>query len=146
MVDDLTGAAAVRAGVLALHLTEEGALDLDDHAGAVAALAGDDLAVCLGSGAAAVITRGEAVVGDRLLAAGSRLLERDREPDAHVTPAGASLACVAAAAGAAPKERREHVGEAPEEVAHVDVISTPTEARRTVGVSVTVVVGTLGLV
>ena len=99
VVDDLALAVAGGAGPLGLHLAEDRALDLDDATRAVAALAGAELAALGGARTVAVLAGREARVGDGLGAAGSGLLERHREADAHVAAAGAL--CLAAGAPAA---------------------------------------------
>ena len=148
MVDDLALAVARGAGALGLHLTEDRPLDLDDTPGAVAALAGAQLPSLGGAGAVAVLAGGEARVGDRLGAARGRLLERDREADAHVAPARALRLAAGAAAAHAAEERVEDVPEAKapaaEDVGDVDVVGP--EPGGAVRVSVAVVVGPLPVV
>ena len=55
LVHDLAAAVADGAGGLGLHLAEDGALDLDHAAGAVAAVAGLGVAALGDAGAAAVV-------------------------------------------------------------------------------------------
>ena len=142
LVHDLAAAVADRAGGLGLHLAEDGALDLDHAAGAVAAVAGLGVAALGDAGAAAVVAGRETLVGDGLLAAGGRLGEGDPQVDAHVAAARAGLG---AAAALAAEEGVEDVAEAKataaEDVGDVNVVGA--KAGGAVGVSVAVVVGAL---
>ena len=146
MVDDAADAMADGTGGLALHLAEDGALDLDDDARAMAAVAGADRASLGDAGTAAIIAGGKARIGDGLGATGGGFLERDLEADAHVAAVRADARASALRAHAA-EEAVEDVVDAEasaEEIGHVD--AAPAEASGSIGIAVTVVVGTLALV
>ena len=117
LLDDLAGAAAVRAGALRLEHAERRALGLGHDAGAAAVRAGLRRRALGRAGAAAVATGLDALDRDLLFAAEGRLLEGK---DNGLANGFAALRCVAAlrtaAAEAAAEERTEQVAE----VAHVE--------------------------
>ena len=125
LLDDLAGAAAVRAGALRLEHAERRALGLRNNAGAAAVRTGLRRGALCGTCAAAVITGFDALDRDLLLTAECGFLEGQ---DHRLTDGFAALRCVAArrtsAAKAAAEERTEQVAQ----IAHVKAAA---EAART---------------
>ena len=93
LLDDLAGAAAVRAGALRLEHAERRALSLRNNAGAAAVRTGFRRGALCGACAAAVITGFDALDRDLFLTAERGLLEGQ---DHRLTDGFASLRCVAA--------------------------------------------------
>ena len=131
LVDDMAGAAAIGTGAGRLHVAQEGVLDADDAARALAARALDLFAAVGTAGAAALVAGGEAVVHDVLLDAACDFLEGETQADCHVAAVTALLTRAASAHAA--KEGAEDVSHAAEDIAHVDGLVTPAKALRRIG-------------
>ena len=149
LLDDLAGAAAVRAGALRLEHAERRALSLRNNTGAAAVRTGLRRGALCGTCAAAVITGFDALDRDLLLTAECGFLEGQ---DHRLTDGFAALRCVAArrtsAAKAAAEERTEQVAQ----IAHVKAAAeaactgTAAVARVHTGKAELVVLGALLLV
>ena len=116
----MAGAAAIGAGAGRLHVTQEGVLDADDAARALATRALDLFAAVGATGATALVAGGEAVVHDVLLDAACDFLEGEAQADCHVTAVTALLTRAASAHAAE---------EGAEDVSH----AAPAEALRRIG-------------
>ena len=149
LLDDLAGAAAVRAGALRLEHAERRALGLRNNAGAAAVRTGLRRGALCGACAAAVVAGLDALDRDLFLTAECGFLEGQ---DHRLTDGFAALRCVAAgrpsAAKAAAEERTEQVAQ----IAHVKAAAVAAGtgaaavARVNTGKAELVVLGALLLV